>query len=232
MTVARLWRPCLWVVLLMVALAPSTLRAQSPERHAAAQQPEHPPAAQPPAHPPAAHETGQPAHKAAEAEHHEEGGGIVQMIAKLLNFAILAGVLVYFLKTPLAAYFAARGTQIRQDLVAAANTRTAADAQLADIRQKLQLLPGELAALEQRGAEDLRAERARIAEAAAAERERVLSETRREIAMRLRVAHRQLTELAARLAVDVAEQRITRTITPEDQLRLVDRYTEQLKEAR
>jgi hypothetical protein len=30
----------------------------------------------------------------------------------------------------------------------------------------------------------------------------------------------------------VAQERIRRTITPDDQLRLVDRYTSQLKEAR
>ena len=50
--------------------------------------------------------------------------------------------------------------------------------------------------------------------------------------MRLRVARRDLTEHAARLAVGIAEERIRRTITPDDQLRLVDRYTAQLKEAR
>jgi Zn-dependent peptidase ImmA (M78 family) len=55
---------------------------------------------------------------------------------------------------------------------------------------------------------------------------------RREIDARLRMAKRQLTEHAAELAVKVAEDRIRRTITPEDQLRLVDRYAAQLREAR
>jgi F0F1-type ATP synthase membrane subunit b/b' len=60
----------------------------------------------------------------------------------------------------------------------------------------------------------------------------LLEQTRREIATRLRIARRELTEHAARLAVQVAHDRIQRTITPEDQLRLVDRYTTQLREAR
>ena len=46
--------------------------------------------------------------------------------------------------------------------------------------------------------------------------------------MRMRIARRQLTEHAAALAVAVAEQRIRRAITPEDQIRLVDRYASQL----
>jgi F0F1-type ATP synthase membrane subunit b/b' len=50
--------------------------------------------------------------------------------------------------------------------------------------------------------------------------------------MQLRIARRALVEHAAQLAVDVAHARIVRTITPDDQLRLVDRYAAQLREAR
>lgn len=156
----------------------------------------------------------------------------LQTAAKVANFAILAGALAYFLKSPIAAYLASRETQIRQDLVTAAEMRALATAQLADIAKKLQSLPAELDALRRQGAADVAAEQARIAQAAAAERERLIEQTRREIEMRLRVARRQLTEHAAQLAVTVAEQRIKRSITPDDQLRLVDRYTEQLREAR
>ena len=78
----------------------------------------------------------------------------------------------------------------------------------------------------------MRAEKQRIAAAARVERERLLDQTRRDIEMRRRMARRELTEYAAELAVSVAQERIRRTITPDDQLRLVDRYTSQLKEAR
>jgi F-type H+-transporting ATPase subunit b len=152
----------------------------------------------------------------AEDEAHAEG--IWPTIARLFNFAILVGVLVYFLRAPVSSYLAARGDQIRQDLVTAAQMRQSAAAQLE--------------ALKARGAEDVRAEQARIAQAAAAERERLLAQTSREIDMRLRLARRELTEYAAQLAVNVAQERLARTITPDDQLRLVDRYTRQLQEAR
>lgn len=163
-------------------------------------------------------------------ERHDEG--IMPTVARLFNFALLAGALVYFLRTPLAGYLASRGGQIRQDLVTAAEMRATATTQLAAIEQKLKALPAELDALKARGAEDVKAEQLRIAQAAAVERERLVEQTRREIEMRLRIARRELTELAARLAVGIAEERIKRTITPEDHLRLVDRYTSQLKEAR
>jgi F-type H+-transporting ATPase subunit b len=163
-------------------------------------------------------------------EHHEEG--ILPTIAKLFNFAILVGVLVYFLKSPIAAYLRSRSNDIRQDLVTAAEMRAAATAQLAEIERKLQALPAELDALKARGAEDMKAEKARIARAAGAERERLLEQTRREIDMRLRVARRELVAHAADLAVGIARERLTRSMTPDDQLRIIDRYTKQLQEAR
>lgn len=165
-----------------------------------------------------------------EAAPHEQTW--LQTGAKVVNFAILAGALAYFLRAPIAAYLASRGTQIRQDLVTASEMRAAANAQLAEIERKLQSLPGELEALRRQGAIDVAAEKQRIAEAAAAERERLIDQTRREIDTRLRVARRELTEHAAQLAIGVAEERIKRSITPDDQLRLLDRYTAQLREAR
>lgn len=164
------------------------------------------------------------------AAENEGGNPIVQTIAKLFNFGVLVWLLVYFLKTPAAAYLTSRSSQIRQDLVTAAETREAATRQMAEIRRKLESLPTELEALKVQGAEDVRTEKTRIAQAAAVERERLLEQTRREIQMRLRVARRELVELAADLTVGAARDRVTRTITPEDQLRLVDRYTTQLLE--
>jgi len=114
--------------------------------------------------------------------------------------------------------------------VAAKETRDAASRQLAEIDARLKGLPAEIDAIRQRGAEDIVAERARIEQAAEAERQRLLESTRREIDMRLRVARRELIELTADLAVGVASDRIRRSITPEDQSRLIDRYASQLKE--
>jgi F-type H+-transporting ATPase subunit b len=175
-----------------------------------------------------------PQHEAATTAQTEapHGQTLLQSIAKVVNFVILGGVLVYFLKTPISTYLASRETHIRQDLVMASDMRATASAQLAEIDRKLKALPAELEALKVQGAEDVKAEQTRIAQAAAAERERLIAQTRREIDSRLRTARRQLTEHAAELAVQIAEERIKRSITTDDQLRLVDRYAAQLREAR
>jgi F-type H+-transporting ATPase subunit b len=178
---------------------------------------------------PGAHATGAEAsHESAEPP----GDSWKPVIAKAVNFALLVGILGYFLRAPLMTYLDGRIGKVREDLVTAAQTRETAVRALAEIDAKLAALPAEIEALKQRGAEDLIAERARIEQDAQTERQRMLEQTRREIEMRLSVARRELLELAADLAVNVASERIRTTITPEDQARLIDRYASQVQGVR
>jgi F-type H+-transporting ATPase subunit b len=158
-----------------------------------------------------------------------EGGGIMDTIAKLFNFAILVAILVHFLRRPIVNYLVDRRQQIRHALVEAKATREQASADLGRIESRLAGLPAELEALKARGAEEVAAEQARIKATAAAERERVLAQTRREIDQQYRLARRALVEETARQASAVARARIERDITPGDQARLIDRYLTQVR---
>ena len=148
-------------VLSSVVAAHEQAEAPAPQEHASA------PAATPQEHGAPAAAAGQ-AHGAAAAGEHGAAGeeaheeGLLPLVARLFNFAVLAGVLVYFARTPLASYLASRHTEIREELVKAAETRAAATAQLAAVEQKVQALPAELDALRAQGAEDVVAERERI----------------------------------------------------------------------
>jgi F-type H+-transporting ATPase subunit b len=181
--------------------------------------------AQPPEHPPDTH--GAAAAEHAEGEVHAET--IWGPISRFVNSAILIGVLFYFLHKPISAYLNSRDSEIRNDLVTAAQMKETATAQLAALQEKMAALPGELEALTTRGQEEIAAEEARIEQAAAADRERLIEQTRREIDLQLRIAQRELVEHASNLAVALATDRIKTNITPDDQTRLVDRYLQQVK---
>jgi F-type H+-transporting ATPase subunit b len=168
-------------------------------------------------------------HAAQEGHDAEEHGMLSGLLWPTANFIILAGGLYWFLRPPLKTYLADRHESIRKDLVEAANVKAAAAAELAEIDRKLKALPGELEALKRRGAEEIAAEEQRISAAAAAERDRLLEQTRREIELQVRLAKRELVEHAADLSVQLAGERIQKTITPADQDRLVDRYLNQVK---
>jgi F-type H+-transporting ATPase subunit b len=165
----------------------------------------------------------------ARQEPHEDGW--LSLGARLVNFGLLAGLLVYYLRAPIVAYLHTRGTQIRAELVSAAEMRRGAEQELAEIDRRLAALPRELEALRARGAAEAVAEEARIRAQAEHERQRLLEQTRREIDLQLRVARRDLTRLAAELATGVAAERLRRSITAEDQMRLIDRYMAQVQEA-
>jgi len=195
-------------------LAGARAVAQAPEPHAPA--------------PADAHAAPAGEHAVAD-EHGGEHGGLAGLLWPTANFLILCGGLYYFLRTPFTDYLVGRATQIRKDLVDAAELNRTATAQLAEVDRKVKALPGEIEALRSRGAQEIAAEEARIAAAAAAERDRLLAQTRREIEVRLKAAQRELSEHAATLALDLAKQRLATDVTPADHARLVDRYVQQVK---
>src|SRR5688572_30517885 len=67
---------------------------------AALAQPEAPPAATEQAHPPEEAHAADETHAAAE----EHAGGLMDVVARLVNFSILVGALVYLLRSPFAGY--------------------------------------------------------------------------------------------------------------------------------
>jgi F-type H+-transporting ATPase subunit b len=179
----------------------------------------------------AAEHAEQEAHEEGEAHHDESLGGMIKAMGwPVANFIIFVGILYYYLNQPLKDYLAGRSSTIRKDLVEAAELRATATSQLATIEQKLAALPGELAALRARGADEIKNEEQRIATQAAADRDRLLEQTRREIDLQVRLAKKEILEHAADLSVQLATDRIKKEVTPADQDRLVDRYLAQVKE--
>ena len=219
----------------LLALATPTAHAQHAETAPATKAPAHDAPAPAETHttPAADHAAPAGAHGAAPAHgaaaEGEHGESLWVTLARVANFAILAGVLYWFGRKPLAAHLASRGAQIRKDLVDAAEMRTTANARLTEIEARLAGLPAELDALRRRGAEELEAERTRIRVTAEAERDRLVEQARREIASQTRNARAQLRAHAATLAVDVAEARLRGTLTPTEQVALVDAYAAQLR---
>ena len=159
----------------------------------------------------------------------EEGGtadaGWAPAIAKFINFAILAAIIVYYGRGPIGEYLRTRSTTIRQGLVDSKALRADAEQQLAGVRQRLSLLPGELADIKRRSEEELAVEKVHLAEATARERQRLIDQTHREIELQSRLARRDLVEHGVELSMSIARARVQKDITSADQARLIERYT-------
>ena len=214
----------LLVAVLMTFSSPAFAQQHSPSQPPAASAQQ--------AHTPQAEDAVATGHAVAEGAHageHSITDMIIGMGWPIANFIIFVGVIYYFGNGPLKDYLATRSASIRKDLVEAAALKASATAQLATIEQKLQALPGELSALRARGADEIVAEEKRIAVAAAADRERLLEQTRREIDLQVRLAKKEILEHAADLSIQLATDRIKKETTPADQDRLVDNYLTQVK---
>jgi F-type H+-transporting ATPase subunit b len=218
----ELWRKCVrsCAVAAMLAFAGSPAALAAPSLDATAQ------AAQPAGHADGGN-PGQGEHGAASEGGHEGESGWA-FAGKIVNFAILVGTLVYLLRTPLSEYIAKRGTQVRADLDAAEAMKRSAAEQIAEMETKLKALPHELDELKARGQAEIAAEEGRIRELAEIDRVRLVEQASREIDQQVRVAQRALVEHAADLAVSVAETKIRREITTDDQARLVRTYLDQV----
>jgi F-type H+-transporting ATPase subunit b len=162
-----------------------------------------------------------------EAEHHESS--LADLFWPVINFAIMCGVLYYFLKTPLSNYLKDRSETIRRDLVEAATLKSSATAQLEQIDRKLRALPGDIETLRERGKTEVAAEEQRIMQQAAAERDRLVDQARRDIDVQVRLAKRALTEHAVDLSMRLAADRLSADTTEADHDRLVRRYLGQVK---
>jgi F-type H+-transporting ATPase subunit b len=226
----ELWRKWLGAFAFAAALAfvasPVALAASSRGTTASAAQPagHAAPAAEGKAEHPA-----QAEHGATSEGGHEEGS-IWGFVGKIVNFALLVGTLVYFLRAPVSGYLATRRIQVRADLDAAEAMKRSAAQQIAEMEAKLQALPRELEELKARGQAEIAAEEARIRELAEAERIRLVEQASREIDQQVRMAQRALVEHAADLSVSVAEAKIKREITSDDQVRLVKAYLDQVND--
>ncbi len=166
---------------------------------------------------------------AAAAEEAAHESSLADLFWPVLNFAVMCGVLYYFLSAPLAGYLKDRGETIRRDLVEAAALKASATEQLAEIDRKLKALPGEIDTLRQRGRAEVAAEEQRITQQAATERDRLVEQARRDIDVQVRLAKRALTEHAADLSLQLAADRIATETTEADHNRLITRYLEQVK---
>jgi F-type H+-transporting ATPase subunit b len=146
----------------------------------------------------------------------------VQMVAKLtglsldnaywlcvvLNFAIVAGAVVYFSKKNLPGMFRNRTASIQKAMQEARRASEDANRRLAEIETRLSRLDSEIAGMRATAEKEAVAEEARIKAAAEEDGRKIVESAEQEIAAAAKLARRELTNYAANLAVSLATRQI------------------------
>ena len=154
----------------------------------------------------------------------DSAAGMQTFIWPAVNLVILFAVLVYFARKPLRAYFDKRRSDIQDQLQAAADQLATAETSYAKWQRRMIDLETELDEIRATSRQRAEAERERIIGDARASAERIQREATAAVALELRRAREILREEAARLAIELAGERLAREVTDADRDRLIDEF--------
>ena len=161
----------------------------------------------------------------AAAEGHEEPArflGISMGVWQAANLVLFLGLLVYFLRKPASGFFGGRSREVNEALQRSEENRRKAEALSREADEKIARLATDLEAFQKHAAEMAESERKELHRQGEEEVARLLKRTEAEVENRVRNARAELTAYAADLAVETARDILKRTITADDQKRLVD----------
>ena len=143
-----------------------------------------------------------------------------------LNFALLAGAVLFGLSKYLPKTFRANREEIQQKLTEARTATEEARERLAAIEQRLSRLDGEIAGIAKQAEKDSVEDEARIKASIETERQRIMEAVSRDIAAASSAAQRELKRFAAGLAVDRAAQRMA--LTDNEDRALIQEFAQNL----
>jgi len=161
----------------------------------------------------------------------EEGGGAAggaTELFKWINFAIVAGVVIWAFGKKLPPVFRSNAEAIRSAITKATAIKAEADKQLADAEARLARLEQDVVALRAAAEKEAAADAERIREMAKSDAEKISLAAKAEIEAAERAARMELKALAAKLAVDGAESLLAKQLTPQAQETLVTGFVASL----
>jgi F-type H+-transporting ATPase subunit b len=169
-----------------------------------------------------AHETREAAGEEADETAVFKQSAAVQLIAKwtgmslqhaywlsmLLNFAVIAGIILWAGRKFLPTAFSARTAAIQKAMQEAQKASDEARRRLTEIESRLMKLDVEIGMMRDAAEKDAAAEEARVQAAAQEEARKMVEAAQQEIAAAAKAARRELTAYAADLAVGLAQKQI------------------------
>lgn len=163
----------------------------------------------------------------------EEGGTAAgeraTEIFKWINFAIVAGLILWLCLKKAPAFFSGRASAIGSAITKATSAKAAADSQLREAETKLANLQKEVAELRAVSEHEAAAEVARLHAATQSDAQKIAAAAKAEIQAAERAARLELKALAANLAVDGAESLLAKQLNPQAQESLISNFVKSLE---
>jgi F-type H+-transporting ATPase subunit b len=163
----------------------------------------------------------------------EEGGNAgaekATEIFKWINFAIVAGLLLWVCLKKAPGFFGGRAAAIGSAITKATGVKAAADAQLREAESKLANLQKEVVELRALAAKEAAAEVESLRAVTQSDTQKIAAAAKAEIEATERAARLELKVIAAKLAVDGAESLLAKQLTPQAQESLISNFVKSLE---
>jgi F-type H+-transporting ATPase subunit b len=157
-------------------------------------------------------------------EGHEEITFMGDWLPRLVNFGIIAAIVVYFMRKPVRDFFKNRSAEIAKAMQESRDARERAAAALAEMEHKIKELEAEAARMvadaKERGEKDRQA----LIEEGRKVAADVQAQVKQGIDIEVQKAKAALAVEASLLSVDLAEGKIKKTIDTQDHERIVKEY--------
>jgi F0F1-type ATP synthase membrane subunit b/b' len=151
---------------------------------------------------------------------------------KLVNFAILAVGVGYAMAKFLPPMFRSRTSEIQKGISEAQTVKHDAEKRAAAMDARLQALGSEIEKFRTQANGEMEQEAARIREETARQMAKLQQQVQAEIETAGKVASRELQAFAARLSLDLAEERVRARLDPAAENALVDGFVTDLGASR
>ena len=162
--------------------------------------------------------------------HADSGVVFKDFLYRCFNFALMAGLLAYFVTKPIRKGLKGRTEEIAKTLSDAEAAQAAAEAKHEEYSKKLAKATEEIAGITEAIRREGELERDRIVAAAKEMAVKIEQEAENKASSVVAKARTDLREEAARLAVELAEDLLKKQVSAEDQKRLVDEYMQKVGE--
>lgn len=146
------------------------------------------------------------------------------MIWSFVNFFVLLGLLIFFLRKPMKDYLTNRRHTIKESLDEAARLREEAKVRSEESAQRMDRVEQEMSEMLEKFRQDGEKEKARILESAKEQAKKIKEEGTFQIQQELKLAKQKLRKQAVETAVEIARNLIVENMSEEDRRRLAEEY--------
>ena len=163
----------------------------------------------------------------------QEGGGLPEPNEgwKWANFVLLVVGLGYLVAKTLPPLFKSRTEEIQKGIAEARAIKVDADKRAAEVDARTATLGADIERFRVEAKAEMQQEGERIRQETAGQIARLENQAQQEIEISGKIARRELKDYAAKLSLDLAEQRVRERMTPQTEQELVDAFIEDLERA-